>query len=407
MMRTAIRYLLSIAVFGTVCFAHGSASHAASGPEPTDPNHVLTASEAEAILLEQYRKKVKNIALYYSGRKLSELDKDYGIAPPGGAPPKNKPDPTAAPSLPFGPCANAIQPLLVRRDRLDTFQLRDQYLPLSSAKGASVSISRDDIGGTTTAAVNGRVQAILYYQDGVTPCVEGKKADPYTPWDPNVSHYGLAIAPFVDAQGTESFPFKKTDTSNLQSGVDFQVSVLGGPLLDHQYFIATPYYQTDFRGSANIQGFTAAWEPIAPNLKLGGTIGVPDPYVDWFWQFRAAADFKNVTNIGATGLHKGQYDWMGATVQAHFLLFPGREGVEPGWVSPGPSSLVDRLYANLTLNSFWETNMGLSAIWYEIELGYNITTDGKSSASLKYDGGTSKDTLIETKKYLLSLNFKN
>lgn len=48
---------------------------------PADPNHVLTASEAEAILVDQYRKKLKNVALYYSGRKLSELDKDYGITP--------------------------------------------------------------------------------------------------------------------------------------------------------------------------------------------------------------------------------------------------------------------------------------------------------------------------------------
>ena len=72
-----------------------------------------------------------------------------------------------------------------------------------------------------------------------------------------------------------------------------------------------------------------------------------------------------------------------------------------------PVSLLDRFYTNLTLNSFWEESRGLSAVWWEAEVGYNITTDGKSSISVKYDGGKSKDTLIETKKYLLSLNFKN
>jgi hypothetical protein len=404
MKRTATHFLPLI--FAAALLGQMTPALAAPASIPMDPNHVLTASEAEAILVDQYRKKLKNVVLYYSGRKLSELDRDYGISPLGGAPPK-KPDQAALPTLPLGPCNSGIQPLLVRRDRLDTYQLREQNVSLANAKGASVSITRDDIGGTTTASVNGRVQAILYYQDALTTCVDGKKVDSFTAANRNDPHYGASIAPFVDAQGTESFPFKKTDTSNLQGGVDFQLSVFGGPLFDHQYFIATPHYQTDFRGVASVQGITAAWEPVAPDLRLGGYIGVPDPYLDWYWQFRAAADFKNVTNVGATGLRKGEYDWVGATVQAHFLLFPGRSNVEPDWISPGPSSLVDRFYANLTLNSFWETSMGLSAIWYEAELGYNITTDGKSSISLRYDGGTNKDTMIETKKYLLSLNFKN
>lgn len=405
-MRSARRPTLAfLIVLSAMWVGLESSSMAAPRSGPGDPDYVPSESEIEAILIAQYRKSIKNQVLYYKGRKLSEIDKALGITP-GNTPPKKQSDPAAAPTLPLGPCATGVQPLLVRRDRLDTFQLRESLIPLSSAKGASVSLTRDDIAGTTLATVNGRVQAILYYQDALTPCANGKVGDPYAPFDPNTEHFGFMIAPFVDAQGSETFPYKKTDTSNLQAGADFQLSVLGGRLFDHQYFIATPYYQTDFRGSANVQGFQAAWEPVAPNYRLGGLIGVPDPYVDWYWQFRAAADFKNVTNIGATGLKKGTYDWVGTTLQAHFLFFPGRTAIEPGWVSPGPSSLVDRLYANLTLNSFWETSMGLSALWYEIEFGYNITPDGKSSVSLKYDGGKNKDTLIETKKYLMSLNYK-
>jgi hypothetical protein len=406
-MRVEKRLLcLTLAAFASLSSASNpEGARAAPKPSPINPDYVPSESEIEAILIAQYRKK-KNDILYYKGKKLSEIDKALGIKP--SAPPSPKTSyPPSAPSLPLGPCAMAIDPLLVRRDRLDTFQLRGEPVPLSSAKGASVSITRDDQANTTTASVNGRVQAVLYDQDALTPCTNGKVGDPYTPIDFSKPHFGFVVAPFVDAQGAETFPFKKTDTSNLQGGVDFQLSVFGGPIFDHQYLIVTPYYQTDFRGVANVQGFRSAWEPIVPDWHLGGYIGVPSPYVDWFWQFQAAADLKNVTNVGATGLHKGQYDWVGTTVQAHFLLFPGRSATEPGWVSPAPASLVDRLYTNLTLNSFWETSMGLSAIWYEAEFGYNITTDGKSSVSLKYDGGKSKDTLIETKKYLLSLNFKN
>jgi hypothetical protein len=300
-----------------------------------------------------------------------------------------------------------VDPLLIRRNRLDTFQLRGEAVPLASAKGASFNLTQDGIGHTATASVNARVQAILYYEDPLTPCTNGKVGDPYTAIDFSKPHFGWVIAPFVDAQGIETFPLKKSDTSNLQAGVDFQASIFGGPIFDHQYLIASPYYQTDFRGVAEIQGFRAAWEPIAPDAHLGGYIGVPSPYLDWFWQFQAAVDVKNVTQAGATGLLKGRYDWIGTTVQAHFLLFPSRAATEPSWISPMSSSLLDRFFANVTLNSFWETNMGLSALWYEVEVGYNITTDGKSSISLKYDGGKSNDTLIDTKKYLLSLNFKN
>lgn len=396
------------------------ANSAAPKPTPSDSDPIEDAKAVEALLdqrdkkaLDQLRANRANEVLYFTGRKRSVITKALGLAPSPatGTKQPTSPKPSdasgATATLPLGPCATGVDALLIRRDRLDTFQLRGEAVPVSSAKGASISITNDGIGNTTTASINGRVQAIVYYQNPLIPCVNGKVGDPYTPIDFNKQHYGLAIAPFLDAQGTETFPFKKTDTSNLQAGVDFQVSIFGGPLFDHQYLIATPYYQTDFRGVASVQGFQAAWEPIAPDVHLGGYIGVPNPYVGWYWQFQAMVDVKNVTNVGATGLSRGEYDWVGTTVGAHFVLFPGRASTEPDWVSPVPSSLLDRFYANLTLNSFWEQSRSLSAAWWEAELGYNITTDGKSSISVKYDGGKNKDTLIEMKKYMLSLNYKN
>ena len=407
-------WLAVVAVF--VAIDPSGAVRAATKLPPSDSDPVEDTKQVEALLdqrdkkaLDQLRANRQNEILYYRGRKRSAILKALGLnpTPATGAKPPVATASSAAPQLPLGSCATGVDALLIRRDRLDTFQLRGEAVPLSSAKGASVSITNNGIAGTTTASINGRVQTILYYQDPLTPCVNGKVGDPYTPIDFTKPHYGFVVAPFVDAQGTETFPFKKTDTSALQAGVDFQVSIFGGPIFDHQYLIATPYYQTDFRGVADVQGFQASWEPIAPDLHLGGYIGVPNPYVDWYWQFQAAVDVKNVTNVGATGLSRGEYDWVGTTVVAHFLLFPGRAATEPDWVSPVPVSLLDRFYTNLTLNSFWEESRGLSAVWWEAEVGYNITTDGKSSISVKYDGGKSKDTLIETKKYLLSLNFKN
>ena len=133
---------------------------------------------------------------------------------------------------------------------------------------------------------------------------------------------------------------------------------------------------------------------------------MPDPYVDWFWQFRAEFDEKHVTSIGSTGLAKGNYQWFGGTAQLHVHLFPGRKEIDPFWQPPVPA-LVDRLYANVSVNSYWNASDGKSVSGFEGELGYNLTSDGKSSISARYNKGTDKDTLLATRKYLISLNYKN
>lgn len=224
--------------------------------------------------------------------------------------------------------------------------------------------------------------------------------------NPDAPAYGFAFAPFVDAQGTLDTPAKKTDVHDLQAGFDAQLNVLNGPLFDDQYFILTPYYQTDFDGIAQAQGMTLSWEPVKEDIHLGGYSGSPGPYVGWYWQLQTQFDEKHVSTVGHTGLTKGNYEWLGGTVQAHFTFFPSQGAGNPLYVSPDPW-LEDRFYMNLTLKSFLNAANDRSATWFEGELGYNLTTDGKSSVSVKYDLGTDKDTLITSKKYLLAINFKN
>jgi hypothetical protein len=184
------------------------------------------------------------------------------------------------------------------------------------------------------------------------------------------------------------------------------MNILNGPLFDDQYLVLTHYCQTDFDGVAQIQGITASWEPVYEDIHLGGYSGSPGPYVGWFWQLQAQIDEKHVTTVGNTGLKKGNYDWFGGTVQAHFNFFPSQSASNPFYVSSNPW-LEDRFYMNLTLKSFWNAANDRSATWFEGELGFNLTPDGKSSVSVKYDLGTDKDTLITSKKYLVAINFKN
>ena len=171
-------------------------------------------------------------------------------------------------------------------------------------------------------------------------CENGKVGDPYKPFDPFVSNFGYVIAPWIESQGTINNPAKKGDTNKLQTGLDAQVSVFGGRLFDHQYFILTPYYQTDFRGAAAIEGLMAAWKPVAADLHLGGYAKKPNEYFDWFWQTRAEFDEKHVSTVGSTGLTRGNYQWVGGTAQLHVRLFPDLKNIDPFWTAPVPSLVI-------------------------------------------------------------------
>lgn len=384
------------AVTAALLTAQGSSHAASDASKPSDPP-LTDAQIAQRIQADYSAIDASKFPLDYyfltslnphpTGGKVDQyIYKNAGLPPPASA---SK-----------GPPSCALSPhLFIRHDRLDTFQLREQNVSLSSAKGASISGTDDERASTETLVVNGRVEYLLFGDDAAC---EGSQQTA----NPDAPAYGYAFAPFIDAQGTIDTPAKKTDVHDLQAGFDLQMNVLNGPLFDDQYFILTPYYQTDFDGVAQVQGVTASWEPVNEDIHLGGYSGSPGPYVGWYWQLQTQFDDKHVTTVGYTGLTKGNYEWLGGTVQAHFNFFPSQGAGNPYYVSPDPW-LEDRFYMNLTLKSFLNAADDRSATWFEGELGYNLTTDGKSSVSVKYDLGTDKDTLITSKKYLLAINFKN
>ncbi|RTL49157.1 MAG: hypothetical protein EKK40_15835 [Bradyrhizobiaceae bacterium] len=350
--------------------------HAATA-KSGDDDYIPSDAEIEKMMIDKYRATIRDQVERLHGRRLSEVKKKIGI--------KDEKSPGKAGG------DTPQQVFFLRRNRLDMFQLDDNVVPLSSAKGAAISITRDELAGTTATTVNGRLQAVAYRSE----------ASP----DGTGSNIGVNIAPYVDAQGTTNSPKKKSDASTLQTGVDFQFSTFGGPIA-HNYFIVTPYYQTDYSGIASADGVKLAWEPRDPRLALGGTIGQGSGFVDWYWQLHVEADLKDVHNVGSTGLVKGQYSWIGGTAQAHFVLFPDYTEAQPDFKSPGPAFWVNRLFANASLTSYVQLENGRQVTTYGAELGYNISTDGKSSVSVKYDQGTDKDTLVAMRKYLMALNIK-
>jgi hypothetical protein len=386
----------SIAIAAAILTAQGT-SYAASGgdgasdpPLPNDQIGQRISQDFHTIENNWYKKLYSELTAEHANKTL--VDKETFTAL-GQKPPK------AAPS---GPQSCTLPPyLFVRHDRLDTFEFRNQ--PLSSAKGASISGTDDERASSQTLTVNGRVEYLMFGYDAACGASQNTSKQPTGHAD--VAAYGFAIAPFADLQGTIDHPMKKTDVNNLQAGFDNQINILGGPLFDDQYLVFTPYFQTDFNGVAQITGATASWEPVSVDAHLGGYIPArdPNPYVGWFWQLQLEFDEKHVTTVGETNLTKGNYEWLGGTVQAHFDFFPSSPSADVS----SESLLTDKLYMNLTLKSFLNAANDRSATWFESELGYNLSSDGKTSISVKYDIGTDKDSLITSKKYLLALNFKN
>lgn len=377
-----------------------------------DRDGQISQREARAIVAESAKTLAKRKdevayeALYFSGNPVSRVEASI---------PKSET---------FDPCKTPQQ-LYIRRDRLDTFQYRNvapgstlanvagqpnyavKEVTRAEAKGASFSYNRDEIKDTDQLNIKGRAALVVARLD---PNCAGYNTDPnnpFSPPDPNAPFlFGYTIAPWIDAQGSLTSPRKSGEFSSLQAGVDAQLAIGGGPLLDLQYFVFSPYYQTDFEGEAHIAGFRAGWEPFSPyDLRLGGRLGVPDPYVDWFWQARAEVDFKSVSDPGNTNLDEDHYAWLGGIVRANINLFPDRSKILSLEGTPF-AELTNRVYASGTFQWHYDAYAQRAVHMYGAEIGYNLTTDGKSSVSVQYNKGTDKDTLEKKDMYVLGLNFK-
>jgi hypothetical protein len=170
--------------------------------------------------------------------------------------------------------------------------------PNSQAKGLSISYTDNINADTQTAVINGRVSYLLF---GET--CEGLLGEPYVS--------GFGFAPFASSNGTWNEPLTakatgttsagktititttKTSNSALRGGADFQLTLeTEFALIQRNYFYVSPFYQTDYRGLAQIDGVTLAWEPAAPLLLLGS--GASNDYFQFFWQFRAEAELTDV-----------------------------------------------------------------------------------------------------------------
>jgi hypothetical protein len=307
------------------------------------------------------------------------------------------------------PCSKQ---LFIRADPIDNYHyfLDCPANAAADAKGASISYTNNQLAHTQTATVNGRVSYLLV--GGIVDLSPTLPAPP--PFF--VSAYGFA--PFISANGTWDQPIKKTTNNALRGGGDFAfaVSSVNFPI-NLQYFYISPFHQTDFRGTARIDGGNFAWEPIVPELSLGASAyRFPHPYFGFFWQFRAEAEVIEVSNPGLTKLIKGDHEWLGETTRATLLLFPIT--LQHDW----PDWLAGRFSVIGTTQNYYDVHTAAKANYHSLALQYKLgackkpenpkpddpdicAIQGSSALSFEYTWGMDKETLVKVNQYMVKLSY--
>jgi hypothetical protein len=332
-----------------------------------------------------------------------------------------------------------------------TAQSIDDSSSVAKAKGLSISYTDNIQGNNQTATIDGRVSYLLF---GINSChflaetayintlENGKpKVDQngkpiLTPVPDPLSPYiqGFGFAPFVSSNGTWNEPStqsatgtttagktitittKKTSNNALRGGADFQMSWFTPGEISQQFFYVSPFYQTDYRGLAQIDGVDLVYEPTIRHLLINE--GYIDNNISYLTQFSAEAEFTHVYDTGLTQLVKGQHAWIGETARPNLTLFPGGPAAYPdawfnNWVA-GRISLIG------TQQFFWDADTGKTAAYYQAVLQYKLgactvqknpdpdlpcKVSGSSSISLEYDWGRNKDTDVKSNQILVKLGY--
>lgn len=325
-------------------------------------------------------------------------------------------------------CSPVDKALFVRSDPLDNFHYVSDVAGTNAnaaAKGLSINYTDNIQANTQTATINGRVSYLLVGGQCSSPYL-----DPYIPF-----MRAIGFAPFISSSGTWNEPLTttvtgttsagktititttKTSSSALRGGADFQLELATGgfPLMRDHYFYVSPFYQTDYRGLAQINGATLAWEPVSTALHLD--YGPYNPYFMFFWQFRGEAEFTQVSNPGLTQFVKGEHSLIGEEARPHLELFPLVPGTDwDDWFNAFVAGRISLIGAQ---QFYWDAATAKTAPYYSAMVQYKLgeckvdlknpgsacSIKGSSSISFEYDWGRDKDTFVKTNQMLVKLSY--
>lgn len=251
--------------------------------------------------------------------------------------------------------------------------------------GAQFSITADE--ESTTASING-VVGYAFNEN----CI--RRPEGFGPDAVYVS--GYVISPWLLGSGTLFDSEEPDGTDKLQAGLAGQIEIADA-IFDTQYLTATPYYQTDFQGEAQIYGGSLSWRPYASAIRLGGTTKPKGAILDLYWTAAATADYFYVADAGATALTEGtEYAWLGGIL-----------GVN-GWILP--DTLKDRLSFTSTYGMFWDAYSHRSVDTFNASLNWAFSKPedpNQFAIALGYQNGTDRNTLVDVNQWTLGLTFKH
>jgi hypothetical protein len=300
-------------------------------------------------------------------------------------------------------CAN--QSFFLRRDRTDVFGFLVPCGP-SDVPGASASYTNDMLAHTQ----NLNIQALAGYT-----MTRGSNSE---------GTFLYSITPSVYLGGVRAEPFKATERNAVRAAIDSEfLASTPDFIFRTQTVDIAPYYQTDFRGMARIEGIDALWEPYNLDILLGGRYDEQARRpVGFYWRLQGEADVNRVETAGRTNFTSGtNHAFLGGTLQARAIFFQNMPEVG--------EALCGRVYANGTAQRFTDAEAGRSISNYTAEVGYYLSSGvapywrfcvpkakgeaplpsasaTSSSISLVYSYGTDKTTLVDQRQYKAQLNFR-
>jgi hypothetical protein len=336
-------------------------------------------------------------------RKKPEKKRVVQAAIPSKAPPIGSGSNQPPPATTALPCTK--QSFYLRRDRTDVFGFLIPCGP-SDVPGASISYTEDRMALTQ----NLTVQSLAGYTLG-----RGGNSD-------GTFQYSLTPSIFVNGVLTE--PMKATERNAIRSAFDSEFLISTPALLFREQTIdVAPYYQTDFRGRARIDGIDAVWEPYNLDILLGGRNDEQARrLLGFYWRLQGEVDTNRVDNAGLTNFVSAtDHAFLGGTLQARMILFQNMPQVGEG--------LCGRIYLSATGQRFTDVEAGRSVSNYSAEVGYYLGSgvspywrfcvprkDGEaplpsasatsSSVSLVYNNGTDKTTMVNQRQYKVQLSIR-
>ncbi len=206
------------------------------------------------------------------------------------------------------------------------------------------------------------------------------------------------------AEGTEGAVKRDYETSALKSGFDFVTNIMFvSKYLQNIYINITPYYQTDFAGTANIYGNVLSFSPYNSFLHLGGDPTSTTSTSKYFhankifWQFSPEFISAHVNTVGTTFLQNGSRFLGGVNVFGNFNFDIYK--INKITFKVGREFLVDAL-SDKTVNYFLTSLSVPLASSSSDNPGKSVTP----KLTFEYARGTDKDTLYSTNQFKISLS---